>query len=80
MPARDRWLNALASSCQSLVSLVIVAGDRPWLVPRNCVNAGAKSLEDMPCRYNSGSTSATRGDFLARVGKIADANRFRSPL
>ena len=26
-------LNVVASSCQSLVNLVIVAADRPWLVP-----------------------------------------------
>jgi len=41
-------LNVVASSCQSLVNLVIVAADRPWLVPRNCVNAGPKSELDRP--------------------------------
>jgi len=63
--ARDRLLNVVVSSCQSLANLVIVAADRPWLVPRNCVNAGPKSELDRPCRYSSGSTSATRGDLRA---------------
>jgi len=73
-------LNVVASSCQSLVNLVIVAADRPWLVPRNCVNAGPKSELDRPCRYSSGSTSATRGDLRAHAGRIAEANRFCSPV
>ena len=64
-------LNVVASSCQSLVNLVIVAADRPWLVPRNCVNAGPKSELDRPCRYCTGSTSATRGDLRAHAGRIA---------
>ena len=78
--ARDRLLNTVASSCQSLVNLVIVAAESPWLVPRNWVNAGAKSEDDRPCRYSSSSTSATRGDFLAHAGRIAEPNRFRSPV
>ena len=78
--ARDRLLNTVASSCQSLVNLVIVAAESPWLVPRNWVNAGAKSEDDRPCRYSSGSTSATRGDFLAHAGRIAEANRPRCPV
>ena len=28
----------------------------------------------------SGSTSATRGDLRAHAGRIAEANRFRSPV
>ena len=78
--ARDRLLNAVASSCQSLVSRVMVAGDRPWLVPRNSLNAGPKSPLDRPCRYSSGNTSATRGDFLDQAGRITDENRLRCPL
>jgi hypothetical protein len=73
-------LNAAASSCHWLVSRVTVAADRPALEPRNCSNAGAKSLLDSPCRYSSGNTSATFGDLRAQAGKIAEANRFRSPV
>jgi hypothetical protein len=75
---QGRLLNAVASSCQSLVNLVIVAAESPWLVPRNWVNAGAKSEDDRPCRYSSGSTSATRGDFLAHAGRIAPSRGGRS--
>ena len=49
-------------------------------MPRNCVNAGPKSELDRPCRYSNGSTSATRGDFLAHAGRIAEQNRLRSPV
>jgi hypothetical protein len=59
---------------------VIVAADRPAEEPRNCSNAGPKSELDKPCRYSSGSTSATCGDFLAHAGRIAEENRFRSPV
>jgi hypothetical protein len=62
------------------VSRVIVAAERPWLVPRNWVNAGPKSLLDRPWRYSSGNTSATRGDLRAQAGRIAEANLFRSPV
>jgi hypothetical protein len=37
-----------------------------------------KSPLDRPCRYSSGNTSATFGDFLAQAGRIAEANRCRS--
>ncbi len=57
-----------------------MAADKPAPEPRNCSNAGPKSPDDKPCRYNSGSTSATFGDFRAHAGRIADANRFRSPV
>jgi hypothetical protein len=50
-------------------------GDSPWPVPRNWVNAGPKSPLDRPCRYSSGNTSATCGDFLAHAGRIAEENR-----
>ena len=50
-------------------------------MPRNCVNAGPKSELDRPCRYSSGSTTpATRGDLRPHAGRIAEANRFRSPV
>jgi hypothetical protein len=32
---------------------------------------------DRPCRYSSGNTSLTVGDFRDHAGKIADENRFR---
>ena len=57
-----------------------VAADNPASEPRNCSKAGAKSELDSPCRYSSGNTSATFGDFLAHAGRIADANRRRSPV
>jgi hypothetical protein len=59
---------------------VIVAADNPWLVPKNCSNAGAKSLVDRPCRYGSGNTSAVCGDFGAQAGRIAEENRHRCPV
>ena len=31
-------------------------------------------------QYSSGSTSATRGDFRAHAGRIAEENRRRSPV
>ena len=80
MPANDRALNACASSCHWAVSRVIVAADKPWSEPRNCSSAGPKSELDRPCRYSSGNTSATRGDFRDHAGKIAEANRFRCPV
>lgn len=73
-------MNAAASSCQSFVSRVIVAADRPAPEPRNWVSAGPKSPLDRPCRYSSGNTSATFGDFLAQAGRIAEANRCRCPV
>lgn len=66
--------------CHWAVSRVTVAGDRPAVEPRNCSNAGTKSPLDSPCKYSSGSTSATPGDFFAHAGRIADANRFRCPV
>jgi hypothetical protein len=77
---QDRLLNATASSCHCAVSRVIDAADRPALEPRNCSSAGPKSPLDRPCRYSNGSTSATFGDFRAQAGRIAEANRRRSPV
>jgi hypothetical protein len=80
VPASDHLLNVVASPWQSLDDLMIVAVDSPWLVPRDCVNAGPKSELDRPCRYSSGSTSATRGDLRTHAGTIAEAHRFRSSV
>jgi len=57
----------------------MVAADRPAVEPRNCSKAGTKSPEDRPCKYSSGNTSATCGDFLAHAGRIVEENRFRCP-
>ena len=73
-------MNASASSCHWVVSRVIVAADKPAADPRNCSNAGPKSLLDKPCKYSSGSTSATCGDLRAHAGRIAEQNRRRSPV
>ena len=80
MSFRDRFPNMAASSCHWVVSRVIVGADSPAPEPRNCSNAGPKSLDERPCRYSSGSTSATPGDFRAHAGKITEENRFRSPV
>jgi hypothetical protein len=58
----------------------MVAAESPWLVPRNCSSAGAKSEVDRPCRYSSGNTSDTCGDLRHQAGRIAEENRLRSPL
>ena len=57
-----------------------MVADSPAADPRNCSNAGTKSLPDNPCRYSSGSTSATCGDFRAHAGKIAEENLRRAPV
>jgi hypothetical protein len=72
--------NASASSRHCAVSRVIVDADKPAAEPRNRSNAGTKSPLDSPCRYSSGNTSATRGDFRAHAGRIAEENRHRSPV
>ena len=77
MSFNERLLNASASSCHWAVSRVVVAADRPAADPRNCSNAGPKSLLDSPCKYSGGSTSATCGDLRAHAGRIAEQNRRR---
>jgi hypothetical protein len=62
------------------VSRVITAGDSPAEEPRNWPRTGTKSPPDRPCRYSSGSTSVIFGVFRAHGGKIAEANRTRSPV
>jgi hypothetical protein len=59
---------------------VIAEADNPAPLPKNCTSAGPKSLVDSPCRYSSGSTSATLGDLRDQTGKIAEENRLRSPV
>ena len=49
-------------------------------MPRNCSSAGTKSHDDRPCRYSSGSTSVIFGDLRHHAGRIAEANRCRSPV
>jgi hypothetical protein len=58
----------------------MVGADRPCPLPRNCSSAGLKSDVERPCRYSSGSTSDTFGDFRAQAGRIAEENRTRSPV
>jgi hypothetical protein len=45
-----------------VVSLVMTEADRPALAPKNASSAGMKSKLDSPCRYSSGSISATFGE------------------
>ena len=59
---------------------MITAADRPAEEPRNWPSAGTKSPDDRPCRYSSGSTSVIFGVLRAHGGKIAEENRFRSPV
>ena len=59
---------------------MITEADRPAAEPKNSSRAGTKSPELIPCRYISGSTSATFGDFLAHGGRIEDRNRILSPV
>jgi hypothetical protein len=56
------------------------AADRPDPLPRKLSSAGTKSWLDNPCRYSSGSTSLIFGDLRHQAGRIAEANRLRSPV
>jgi hypothetical protein len=58
----------------------MTAADSPAAEPKNASNAGTKSPVDSPCRYSSGSTSATLGLLRHQGGRITDRNRIRSPL
>jgi hypothetical protein len=49
--------------------------DRPVPQPSSGSKAGPKSSDDRPCKYSSGSTSATFGDLSAHAGRLAEANR-----
>ena len=49
-------------------------------MPRNWPSAGHEVTRDSPCRYSSGSTSVIFGVLRAHGGKIAEENRFRSPV
>ena len=60
--------------------MVIVQDDNPFAEPRNCPNAGTKSPDESPCRYNSGNTSPIFGVLRAHGGRIAEENRCRSPV
>jgi hypothetical protein len=48
---------------------VIVAADNPWLVPRNCSNAWAKSLPSRTRRANGGPDQ-NFNDFEIILGKV----------
>ena len=54
--------------------------DRPAPEPKNSASAGAKSPVDIPCRYISGSTSATLGLLRHHGGTMVERNRKRSPV
>src|SRR4029453_1737063 len=56
------------------------AADSPAAEPKNASSAGTKSPVDSPCRYSSGSTSATLGLLRHQGGKITERNRTPSPL
>ena len=62
----------MASSFHCVVSQVIVVADKPAPEPRNCSNAGPKSLVDKPCRYSNGNTSVICGDLRTHAGRIAE--------
>jgi len=51
--------------------------DKPAAEPNSSSNAGTKSELDSPCRYNSGSTSATFGERRHHLGRIWLWNRMR---
>jgi hypothetical protein len=59
---------------------VITEAESPAAEPKNSSRAGAKSPELIPCRYISGSTSATLGDFRAQGGRIELRKRIFSPV
>src|SRR5258707_11149394 len=73
-------MNAAAFALHVPVSLVTVEEDSPACEPRNCPSAGTKSPDDRPCRYKGGSTSLICGVLRAHGGRIAELNRFRSPV
>ena len=73
-------MNAAASAVHVWVSLVTVEADNPAWEPGNCPGAGTKSPDDRPSTYSSGSTSEICGVLRAHGGKIAEANRIRSPV
>ena len=79
-PDRSRAAKARCSACHVSVSRMITGPDSPAAEPRNWPSAGTKSPLDRPCRYSSGSTSVTFGVLRAHGGKIAEENRFRSPV
>jgi len=54
--------------------------ESPAPEPKNSLSAGVKSPVDIPCRYISGSTSATLGLLRHHGGTMAERNRQRSPV
>ena len=58
---------------------MITDADSPAAEPKNPASAGAKSPDDMPCRYINGNTSVTFGLLRAHGVRIDERNRQRSP-
>ena len=44
--------------------------DSPAAAPKNRSKAATKSMLDSPCKYSSGSTSATFGERRHHLGRI----------
>ena len=61
-------------------SRVITEAESPAAEPKNSSSAGTKSPELIPCRYISGSTSATLGDLRAHGGRIELRKRIVPPV
>jgi hypothetical protein len=72
---KSRRRNTSCSACHWTVNLVTTEADRPALVPKNAPSAGTKSMLDSPCKYGSGSTSATFGERRHQRGRITLWNR-----
>jgi hypothetical protein len=73
-------MNASRSVCHCTVSRVITDADSPAAAPKNPSSAGVKFPELIPCRYSSGSTSATFGLLRHHGGRIALVNRAFAPV
>jgi hypothetical protein len=58
----------------------MTGADNPAPEPKNASSAGTKSPVDSPCRYSSGSTSATLGLLRHHGGSSTERNRARSPV
>lgn len=70
-------MNRPASSCYWVVNRVTTDAGQPRCRPEELLEGGAKSFDDIPCKYIEGSTSATFGLLRAPGGKIELRNRHR---
>jgi len=69
--ANDRLRQVRYSSCQTLISRVMVVADRPAASgPKSTGSASAKSPVDSPRRYKTGKTSSSRGERRMYGGRI----------